>query len=81
MVIVKNGKNVGVIRCIEKGRIHAGHIEDVIELAKQEKVRTIYLLALGKIDRPAFKLAVRSNVKLIDENKLNILRSKSTLNT
>lgn len=76
MVVIRKGKNVGVIRCIEKGRIHTGHIEDMVKLAKQEKVRTVYLLAFGKVDRAAFKLAVRKNVRFITKEKLDALRAK-----
>ena len=75
MTVHKNGKQIGLVRCID-GRTHIGHIEDLIKLSKKMRVNATYIIALGRIDKPAFKRAIHAKIKIITREKLDTLQSK-----
>lgn len=76
MTVHKNGKQIGLVRCID-GRTHTGHIEDLIKISAKMRVKATYLIALGRIDKPAFKRAIRAKIKIITRDKLDSLQSKT----
>jgi hypothetical protein len=71
MVFMHKQKKIAACRCVE-GRLHIGHVDEIIKINENLHLQ-LYIVVIGKIDLPAFKLAMRKNVKIIDKQKLDSL--------
>jgi len=76
MEVFVSGKRIAIVRCLEEKRVQVWHVENLISLAKKLRVKMMYLVIMGKLDRPAAKLVIHSKIKIIDTERLDTLRSR-----